>query len=795
MTIENMTGSTFSSWFHSHPLDSLMNKISKWEKKGAAGRARVANLGVLALDLQGVFCNTLRFPLIALILPASSMVSTGASLARRVISLTRVDRPAATFRRKCMQVLPIVVSHCPTARDLGKSILKIVNYSLGFFSSLIVGFISVKANLWIHHQLGLICNPELAKQKRKSKAIMHLKKIECTKPYRKRIRKRIDEHTEEKLREHLLAPSSAIKEGLLGKSRLCLAIEEATKKKREEAKINYEKQRGRALGSAEWDLIKAKYWKNLTDPFVFKKELEPDFHPFLTYYFNWRSEGIVKNQPFAFKSLSLYHAYMACYYRWNLTPEEVSQTISSIILPREKKKARIEATRDTYYALYFHTVLKEQKCIDYDRRIEKALQAKAKEQRKILSAGEIEAIDQEIKAFIKAQETLLEAARVNQNLSMAKIHYIIENQAYEFNEAARKELEDFALQASHHLKQRMTAATAEVVKRLRRAKDRKDFSSIEHFSKLKDIVTRQLNRLFTSSSFKNTAYDLKNDKTIDQAIMESAKNAVECQVESRLAQSNAQSLSSQDREILKKHYEKIEVPRLYEQLWLRKYNKNFSLLENRRGQAFHKIMKRMHERSDGKRVLFKQWIKRVDLPEGHESNLPIDNKAIRPDKNYADVTIIIPENEDINSAQIIFKGHERMRNANAEYMDGRLSTTEFTFKELEKLVRQSKKVFKKVAARYRFNKTRIRETYLGVNGINYQEEHYQAMHLKQQFEEHKLWEVFGTLSEKEAKRKRKVVTLKAHLVKAKLRANKYKEKYRDVVSQNDRHQIQINLKE
>nr|NGY94619.1 hypothetical protein [Neochlamydia sp. AcF84] len=795
MTRGNMTVSTFCSWLHSNPLNSLMNKISKWEEKGAAGRARAANLGVLALDLQGVFFNTLRSPLLALIVPASSMLSGGASLARRAIPLAGLDRPAATFRRKCIRVLPIVVSHCPNARDLGRSILKVVNYSLGFFSSLIVGFVSVKTNLWIHHQLGLICDPELAKQKRKNKVIMHLKKVECTKPYREKIRKRIDKHTEEKLREYLLASSSAIKERIIGKNRLCLAIEEATKKKREEAKIDYEKQRGRALSSAELDLIKAKYWKNLNAPFIFKEELASDFYPFLTYYFNWRSDGRVKDQPFAFKSLSLYHTYMAGYYRWNLTPEEVSQTISSIISIREMKKARVEATRDTYYALYFHTILKEQKCIDYDRKIERALQAKAEELGKNLSADEIEAIDQEIKAFIKTQETLLEAARrTNQNLSIAYIRHIIENQDYEFNEAARQELEDFALQASHHLKQRMTAATAEVLKRLRRAKDRKDFSSIEHFSKLKDIVTRQLKRRFISPSSKNSAYDLKNDETIDQAIMESAKNAVECQVESRLAQSNTQSLSSKDKEILKKHHEEIEVPRLYEQLWLRKSN-NFSLLENIREQAFHKMMKKMYERSDGKRVLFKQWIKRADLPKGHENNLSIDNKAILSDKNYADITIILSNNDDINSAQIIFKGHERIRNANAEYMDGPLSTIEFTFKELEKELRQNKKVFKKVAARYRSNKTRIRETYLGVNGINYQEERYQALHLKQQCEEHKLWEVFGTLIDKEAEREREVETLKTLLKEAEREVNKYKGEHTDVASQNDRHQIQTNLNE
>ncbi len=422
-------------------LNQLMMKVDASNRKNVFGKfkARGMNFQVLGTDLGGLFFNLVKAPFLTAIQPGTTLVLAGTALTDKIIrpsfkknyekfsfSLTRVDYQTRAekngtgmaFRRKVLHVLSKIRQHTPSIVDLCHTIVNIAKYAIAFFSSLTLGFIFVDANIWVHHKLDLVCDPDLAKKDRKHQILNHVKELEgdsLKKSFKERFRKKIDmrakkilraellgngqfianeqlfENDQEKLKKNLNAIKGLYTEELNEKAdveerqevldkihdkqqkylkmrrfivddnnMLKAAIEKAVETKREAAKAELEKQEGRELSPEDMKFIQDMYWKKLSEPFAFEinEDLPNDYKEFLSTHFNWDTKMRQHKVLFPFKSKESYDEYMVEYNKWNLTlPEGLAlkpQKESGVLLETLPKK-EITNTEEQKNAAYINS--------------------------------------------------------------------------------------------------------------------------------------------------------------------------------------------------------------------------------------------------------------------------------------------------------------------------------------------------------------------------------------------------------------------------------------------------------
>ena len=641
-------------FFKGDDLNKLMLRMDKWEKKDgwrSGAKARGANFGVLGIDLTLLFHSIIKVPVYAATQPVTMLIYAGATLTNKLMltlvkyDWVNIDKKENESHRKILQVLPKIIDNAPTVIDLTQTILNIVKYAIGFFSSLTVGFISVNANIWVHHKLGLVCNPEMAKQDRKDSIISAAQNVEDSSladPYIGKIKKEKREVQEilgvklssREIKKIKTTLDKGINYEEIDKKGLVkAAIDKATNEKRNAVLEELEQQRGEPLSYIEKKLISDGFWKILSAPFEFKinDELPKEYQTFLHRYFNWKvilprnanpkdylNEAKYFPQPFAFKAdteetKDHRNAYMKEYYLWNLTPEEVDEVKESIYTEECKQSAVAQVEKkhaDHENEIKNEKLEKESKYAVLDERITNALAARADEKKKIKKW---------MKACIAVEKAILnETIKTKQQLSQETIDQIIKKQNYAFDEKDEQKFHQFAVQApeipenkmndqltvwDNMLEQALTEPakideneTLKVPKLIDQSAEdievilqtRQVLMPTEHYFDLKNKVIRHMQFEFCTS---NPIHRDGVDYAITAKVEEKIKRMIQKEPLLRLKNSNQKSVREQQAkpeherkeidEILsekiipltkeeKEHIDKIEKPRLYQKLWLKK---------------------------------------------------------------------------------------------------------------------------------------------------------------------------------------------------------------------------------
>lgn len=808
---------TFEKFSKANHLDRQMGRMHRLDQKGLDKDARLANFGVLLLDLGGIFFNGIKAPLVAAVQPAAAFVHAGAGITDGIVRLTKLDTLEAASRRKLIQVLPTITKYVPSIADLGRTILNVAKYAIGFFSSLIIGFISVEANIWVHHKLGLICNPELAKKDRKNSILNYARQLEgrslktdCKNRYKAKVEKKVRKIIERQVSGYnqYITYQEVFKRKPIQRRDIVLddnnkikaALDEATHKKREAAKAELEKASGHKLTEDDIELIKAKYWKKLSDPFAFEinDDLAPHYQEFLSKYFNWKKEpkGDVTTEPrcLPFKSQDCFREYLNDYNKWNLTEDEIKVVLARIDKSINKKDYIAVTFAEAENSLVASKkknnrkiVEIEKECAELDERVTAALAAKQEQLNRKLTIQETVNVNTKEKQLLKTEHQIIAASKgIGRNLSWEEsekeLIRISNELMCEFSDDEKTKLQTFALTA-------LETAQLKAKDILKAAKKRPALMPLEHHYELKNMAMRQLQREFPQSIFNRPFADTKSiqffsnenkSKNIDAEVM--------LKVEERMP-----AFSDDTTEEELKHYDEVERPRLYEQLLLEKMfpafedvrkfrssdqNKRtvrFEALEKRRRDKFqeflnnHKIDYVKDEKGDylrdddgkaipiefiahkGKRIP-KEIIIAEATRKDNEENEPIMStskniswmreKTKLDNKAWSDVRLEFvakidgfdshKDNCDYGKSKITFL----QSNVQNESSDNKKSfKNEFTFKELDEIVKERKKVFEKAAKKYKAIKDRIFITHYGVNGVNDQVEKYQKANIKEQYED------------------------------------------------------------
>ena len=696
--------------------------------------ARALNWGVLGMDFAGLFYNMAKAPVMAVVQPPAALVYAGASAANSILHLTDLGSPEAVTRRKLSHVLPKVIKHTPTPLDLAKTILKIAKYALGFFSSLTLGFIFVTANIWVHHKLGLICNPAFAKKDRKKQIIEEAQKKEESSlkiAHKEKCKEKFEKRVEEKLREDIFGHNRKIyHDEVVGdkkQRRLYFdldqnslvrdAMDRAVNEKREKSKAEEEGKLGRELTQDEFDQIKAHYWKQLSDPFTFAidDKLSKSDEEFLSTYFNWRSEKKpyeYKSQPFAFKSKEHCNAYLTEYYKWNFIcrdpkkPNEMTQeeakVMAAIAIDKDRETAIFaEAENELAIAkrkMHRKTIETENECAELDSRVTDALQAQKEELNRSLSAKETAVISNKIKAIFKAEKAIIEKARkIGQCPEPAEVKVIMNTLRYKLTADEEADLQNFALTAMDVIAQKQ--------KNLQRAaKKRPAIMPTAHYYELKNMVVRQLKREFAGSKFDRPAYDLQTNVNIDQEILERVKARTVLTI-AKLQQPLNEPVSDE----IKKQ---LEEPHLYQQFFeekrfpavidRRKFKKKdrveravrFEALTVAREKALKETLENYYEKDEAGKFGPKVELNEQAYRKDNEENDPIPKERnVLPNKEWAQVVVKvcrkqlcqIADDDEENETKIFFYGKQRIKNDNGIYVDGEESYKSFTFDQLDEV--------------------------------------------------------------------------------------------------------------
>lgn len=486
ITAEKSTETNIEKFIHTNHLNNWMGRIYKWDQKGMSGKLKshAGNFGVLGMDLSGIFLNIVKTPAVAIIQPGILLFTGCVALIDDIVRLTKLDTLEAKTRRKLIRVLPKIANYPPNIVDLAQTILNVFKYTVAFFSSLTIGFISVTTNLWVHHKLGLICNPDLAKKDRKNQIIEAAKDYEGTSlknAYKEKLKIKVEKKVEKKLRKQVFGNNQYITQDEVFKGQkikrrhlilddnnsIKAALDKATQEKRDVAKANFEKSSGHPCSPEEMEHIQGQFWKKLSDPFSFKinDELAPFYQDFLSKYFNWKNPKILnqaqtyKTQPLAFKSKVHFENYLKEYYKWNLTIEEVNSIIAKVDAEVASNKeqmteAFINAEREvaTSKRNKNRKVIEiENACAELDRRVandfETVLKTKKNELKQKFS-DDVNVIHNRVHAIIATEKEILRATqKAGLGLSSEKVNEIIEKHMFAFSPEERKKLHDFALSA------------------------------------------------------------------------------------------------------------------------------------------------------------------------------------------------------------------------------------------------------------------------------------------------------------------------------------------------------------
>lgn len=369
----------------SDPLNYVMGNMYEWEhQKGWQGKviARGANFFVLGMNLTGFFFNIIKAPFIVAAQPPAMVVLAGASIMRRTFRyLTTfhtirdkvspeyfLDSEESTSRRKLYNTLSKVMKYTPTLVDFGQTILNVAKYAIGFFASLTIGFVSVSNNIWVHHKLGLICNPELAKEDRKNSILNHAQKVGGhSKKLSERYKKVLDKRKNIILEE-------------LKRKKIEEKLNSVLQEKRDAAKAKLEEQKGGELGKDELKQIEQQFWKPLRGIFKFDGSNKLQVENFLNKFFNWKKSdksqevyfprAVQSNQQPFFQKPKQYEAYMTKYSLWNLTEKEVRAVEATISVPEAEIKVY-----ETYLDMFDVWKLRDKETkVEAEKRVRKVLE-------------------------------------------------------------------------------------------------------------------------------------------------------------------------------------------------------------------------------------------------------------------------------------------------------------------------------------------------------------------------------------------------------------------------------------
>ncbi|MBN9377732.1 MAG: hypothetical protein BGO14_11610 [Chlamydiales bacterium 38-26] len=497
MSALNMT--TFKNRLYSFSpsahLDPLMKSMEAKSRTGFGWKARVLNFAVLGLDFSGFFLNALATPALIAVQPLSMAAYGAAWAGNRVICASKIDKPEGAYRRKLSRGLQQIMRALPNPQNLGKVVLNVVKFATAFFASLCVGFVSLKASLWIHHRLGLICLPRLAKkdreesilktaQKREGRSLVHAFQAQSA------LNKT---HIQKKLRKDFL-----LKEGLLPK-----AIEEATNKKRVTAKIQIQAQLGREFNPQEWQQMQDFFWRKLSDPFTFSQKSPHEFQEllknppseittFLNKYFKWKIDGAspqVLKQPFAFKSTKHYEEYLLKYYEWNLTPEEALKYAKAIELNQEQRHRLEKSVQDEMHKkiarIHQHGIKKELQSEAFFQRLMGLMKPEMTFEQK-------NTVEKRLKKIMALENSFLKTFRKNKELTDQQIHDLMKSVSGSFSKEELEALHAFAKACSHQVEQTDLKTERELKKRLESSKNSQFLYPHSHYYQLKKKVLQHL---------------------------------------------------------------------------------------------------------------------------------------------------------------------------------------------------------------------------------------------------------------------------------------------------------------
>lgn len=692
-------------------LDHLMKNMERFEREGATGEVKKCNLKIIALDFFHMVNHTFQTAVLIPALPFTTLVSATASTIGGISRLRRLDQPNAASARKLSQKISKFIKKIPSPVDVLHVIVKIAKFAIALFAAMTVGFISVKANIWIHHKLGLICNPMLAKNERKMSVIKAAKKREgclLKKQYHQKIEQEIYTRTESTLRSKTMDSmvGDLENEGESGEEKdpvtsIQNVIERATQEKRQLAKAASEIKLQRELTNDEIDLIKIKYWKNLSDPFAidFDQPLSEELRDFLSDIFYWEDRQahstLIYSPGFNFKSSKHYEKYLENYYEWNLTPAEAESALATMAFPKDERNA-LES--DVKKALYKERRLKTLETIKrefYSQALEKRMTDEIAQNSNGASKNEIISY---IKALVQVENLILKQTLNNEPLGIIQINEIIDNQEYVFSVNDRAQLQDFAQNAVEEIDKRRQEIIKELKRRLKYFRTQKDMLPVEHFYELKTLAMNQLTREYIQ---KLPSYP--NDfQVIEEVLKEMIDHEVALKEEhaknlSQLPEQEKELITLTPKEIslIQQHYEKVEKPRLMEQYQLKEMFPGLEKIEEERTRAFKALF------TDPAGNLIESGNTR--LIESYCENDGGDRFIVKDEQHLNNKSWA----HTVLDYSISAEGQAKIR-----FNDSYDSQVEMTFEELDVLVEKKKQWFKAAAKVYNSHKADIAHSYL-----------------------------------------------------------------------------------
>lgn len=471
-------------FYRADHLNQWMGNVHKWNQEGGLQKAKahfLGNITAIGMDLGGFFFNIIKAPFITAAQPATSLVIAGSALTDKIVRQTKLDTDKAEFRRKMLRILPKIIEYTPSILDVAETIFNIVRYAIGFFSSLTLGFIFVEANLWVHHKLGLICNPKYAKEDRKKQILMEIgdeKKLKEN--YELKFKEYVDKAVVKILRkivygnnQEIIDTTTKVKHFITDEnSHVRQAVDQAVQEKRALTKAGLEKEKGRELTAEEMKYYAFMYWRKLSDPFDMN-DIPAMYKEKLSYYFNLEENSFIKKSDavsFPFRSKEHYEEYMQEYNKWNLTldprfkgiqPWRESEAILSMLSSEmlnptneQRTAAHFEAEKELIkerYAKNRKLIEKEVECAEFDQRVASEIKAKLQALRKE-SDNEFTVEEKQIKVLIDIEKDILTSTKgEGENLKAKEIDDIIEIRSQklkvEISPGERKDLHTFALTA------------------------------------------------------------------------------------------------------------------------------------------------------------------------------------------------------------------------------------------------------------------------------------------------------------------------------------------------------------
>lgn len=710
MTIDNKLeswNSKFNKWVDNYnkevihgqhnPTNNLARKIDLYEKNGAWFKSRFSNIGLVGLNVFFIASNVTGIALTILLIPIRIPLNFGARVLKFAILKTRVDLPGATFRRSILKSLPGFIEESKTFKIIGIRIKNISILSAGVFTSLATGFISVKANLWLYHKLGLAKITHLTKEDRERAILDHAKKQDHSleklqqKKFDKKVKKEAiklmhqkaygKNHYETKLeacgknRDKRLVLNYILDEN----PKIKKSLEEATIQKRKTTLKELEDNQGKPLDHAKLQYIQNNYWRVNLKEYVlnkFNKYKDSD-------HWNFNQERFKKHEQE--------------YYKWNLTAEQESEIINQVIedindstnaetAEKNAKKFILNKQKALRQKLLFI----EQRCEEFDQRIHKVLSSKnEKYVPEIATSESLQAIYTREKALYKVEEAIAKASDVgceNGILSIDRIEEIIDNQVYSFSDDDKEYLQKFALTALDLLEDRKNKSIQEV-------DERPLFLAIEDIYKKKNSVIHELICDFSSSKFKQF-HPYNTDGSQRNNYSNPKFDVLEKNREKELNTIKGLLFKSDSANPKKEEYTGVKIWDVYTTI-------TRSEIKEKELEVDKTITRREIEKKELE-----------ELMEYRDSNqVQIYKVKIELNEFEKNPKVIFPK----SPPEKRLSSNEKFKTVDGKLVNvsgyGRLPKHEFTFKELDTLKDEMKKVHLKAAAKYKYNRKALSEAY------------------------------------------------------------------------------------